>query len=722
MKNLKQKKKKKRYVPLRLNLLFLGVFVLFSMLIVRLGIVQIVYGNDFKREVERTEDVTVKYPVPRGKMYDRNKNIIVDNTPLNAIIYTKYQNTKPEEMLETARKLAKLIDKKPGKIPEWELIDYWLLNNEKEAKAKITIKEWDLYDEKKLKDKDIYRLQVERVTKAELESITSDRTEMEVLAIYRKFKAGYAQSPQIVKSGRNQKSPEDDKDAEIVTDKEFAAVSENLEDLPGVDTTTDWKRKHVFGDTLRSILGNVSDDEKGLPKQRLDYYMSRGYSRNDRVGTSYIEQQYEDILRGQKAQVKNETDKKGTIIETKLVSEGKRGKDIVLTIDMDLQRAVEKIIEDELWAGKRSGSSPLLDRAFVVLTNPHTGEILTMAGKKIERDKETGKYEMGDYALGTFTTSYNVGSAVKGATIYTGFKEGVIVPGSTFYDAPLLIKDTDEKSSWKAGIGTTNDIRALELSSNVYMFHIAIKIGGAFYKPNQPLSINLDGFNKMRSSFGQLGLGTRTGIDLPGESAGFPGPLEGGKLLDLAIGQYDTYTPMQLAQYVSTIANGGKRVQLHILKEIREPELDNKELGPLIKEFQPKVLNKLDGSQVWIDQIHKGFWRVMHGSEGTATRTFSKAAYNPAGKTGTAESFYDGFERKNFGKIPPAVMNLSLVSYAPADKPEVAMAVVVPWAYSGSRGPGYNSTIGKKVLDAYFELKEKRQKENEPAENSATTP
>ncbi|WP_139070168.1 peptidoglycan D,D-transpeptidase FtsI family protein [Bacillus sp. FJAT-27225] len=719
------KKKKKRFVPLRLNLLFLAIFFLFSMLIVRLGIVQIVYGDDFKREVERTEDVTVKYPVPRGKMYDRNQKVIVDNTPLNAIIYTKYQNTKPEEMLETARKLAKLIEKKPGKIPEWELIDYWLLTNPKKAKNKITKQEWKLYYKKDLKEKDIYRLQVERVTKEELETITNNPAEMEVLAIYRKFKSGYAQSPQIVKSGKKQRDPEDDKDIEIVTDEEFAAVSENLEDLPGVDTTTDWKRKYVFSNTLRSILGNVSNDEKGIPKEKLDYYLSRGYSRNDRVGTSYIEQQYENILRGQKAKVKNETDKAGSIIKSETVSEGKRGKDIVLTIDMELQKAVEKIIEDQLWAGKRSGSSPLLDRAFVVLTDPHTGEILTMAGKKIERNKDTGEYEIGDYALGTFTTSYSVGSAVKGATIYSGFKEGVIKPGSRFFDTAMVIRGTDEKSSHRAGIGWTDNVRALELSSNVYMFYIAIKIGGGYYERNQPLTINLNGFNKMRSAFGQFGLGTRTGIDLPGEAAGFPGPLEGGKLLDLAIGQYDTYTPMQLAQYVSTIANGGKRVQLHILKEIREPELDNKELGPILEEFQPKVLNKLDGSQVWLDQIHKGFWRVMHGAEGTATKTFSKTAYNPAGKTGTAEAFYDGFERKKFGKIPPEVMNLSLVSYAPAgpgQKPEVAMSVVVPWAYSGSRGPGYNSTIGKAVLDTYFELKEKRMKESQQVDNNTETP
>ena len=104
------KKKKKTHVPLRLNILFFVVFVLFSALILRLGVVQIVYGNDFKREIERTSDITTNNPVPRGKMFDRNGKVIVDNTPLNAITYTKSQNTSQKEMLQVAERLSKLIN------------------------------------------------------------------------------------------------------------------------------------------------------------------------------------------------------------------------------------------------------------------------------------------------------------------------------------------------------------------------------------------------------------------------------------------------------------------------------------------------------------------------------------------------------------------------------------------------------------------------------------
>src|SRR3954466_11569481 len=145
-----KKKKKKTHVPFRLNMLFFAVFLLFSVLILRLGVVQIVYGEDFKREIERTEDITVNNPVPRGKMFDRNGKVIVDNTPLNAITYTKFQDTSQEEMLETAERLAKLIDKDTSKIRERDKQDFWILKNTEKAKEKITEKEWDLYEQKEL--------------------------------------------------------------------------------------------------------------------------------------------------------------------------------------------------------------------------------------------------------------------------------------------------------------------------------------------------------------------------------------------------------------------------------------------------------------------------------------------------------------------------------------------------------------------------------------------
>ncbi|HYK71611.1 MAG TPA: penicillin-binding protein 2 [Pseudoneobacillus sp.] len=697
---MNKKKKKKTHVPIRLNILFFIVFILFSLLILRLGVVQIVYGDDFKREIERTEDITVNNPVPRGKMFDRNGKIIVDNTPENAITYTKYQGTNQQDLLQVAERLATLIDKDASKVQEREKKDYWILKNPERAKEKITKEEWVKFEEKKLDDKALYKLQLKRITEDELKELNTK--DLEILAIFREFNSGYTLTPQIVKNKN-------------VTPEEFAIVSENLQFLPGVDTTTDWERAYTFGDTLKTILGKVSSSDKGLPSERLDYFLARDYSRNDRVGLSYIEQQYEEVLHGQKAKVKNITDKGGNVLESVVVSDGKRGKDLVLTVDMDLQLEVEKIIEEELLAAKKEPRTALLDRAFVVLMDPHTGEILTLAGKQITKDKITGKQEMLDFAYGTFTTSYNAGSAVKGATILTGYKTGAIKPNTFFYDAPMTIKGTPEKSSWK-NFGNLNDIKALQVSSNVYMFKTAIEIGKGHYEFNQPLSYrNKHAWEDVRESFSQFGLGVRTGIDLPNEQVGFKGPLKTpGLLLDLVIGQYDIYTPMQLAQYVSTIANGGYRVQPHIVKEIREPLLNNDELGPIIEEIKPTILNRIDTKVEWMERVQEGFRRVTQEPGGTAYGAFANAPYHPSGKTGTAQALYDGPEMYKFkekNEIPPEVMNLSFVGYAPNDNPEVAIAVLVPWAYEGDEGHHANNEIARRSLDAYFNLKKKRMEE-----------
>ncbi|MBT2636535.1 penicillin-binding protein 2 [Bacillus sp. ISL-45] len=666
------------------------------MLILRLGIVQIVYGEDFKREIERTEDVTVNNPVPRGKMYDRNMKTIVDNIASKAITYTKSQSTDTKEMLMVAERLAKLISKDSKddleKVRERDKKDYWILRNEERAREKIKETEWAQYDEKKLDDKALYNLQLERITEKELNELT--KTDLEILAILREMMSGYALSPQIVKKN--------------VTPEEFAIVSENLDMLPGVDTTTDWERQYAYDKTLKSILGKVSDSEKGLPREKLEYYLARGYSRNDRVGLSYIEQQYEDVLHGQKAKVKNITDKGGNVLDTQMITEGQRGKDLVLTIDMDLQLAVEKIIEEELANAKQQPRTGLLDRAFVVLMDPNTGEVLTLAGKQMVKDEETGKTSMQDFASGNFTTSYNVGSAVKGATVLTGFSTGAISPGTQFYDTPVKIAKTNPKKSWKAGLGTLDDRNALKVSSNVYMFMTAINIGKGNYRYDQPLYLEPKAFDTMRNYFSQFGLGARTGIDLPNEMVGFKGAERGpGLLLDFAIGQYDTYTTLQLAQYVSTIANGGTRLQPRIVKEIREPVMKNNEVGPVLNEMDPVILNKVDAKPEWFDRVQEGFRRVMQERGGTAYGAFHTANYKPAGKTGTAQAFYDGPKRKNYEK-PPEVMNLSLVAYAPYENPEIAMAVMVPWAYEGNQGHHANNDIGRRVLDTYFELKKKR--------------
>ncbi|MED0827007.1 penicillin-binding protein 2 [Bacillus pacificus] len=692
----KQEKKSGRAVPMRLNILFSCVFILFSAMIIQLGKVQIIDGETYKNEVEKRENATVSLSVPRGKIFDREGNPVVDNKSLRTITYTKMKGVKSEEILKTARQLADIIEipqEDIDKLTETDKKDFWMQLNPKLTEKLVSKKEINKFRDKDITgknlDKKIEELKRKRVTDKDLQDLTDK--DVKVLAIKSKMTSGYQMAPQIIKKD--------------VSEKEFTIISEGLANLPGVDVSVDWERVYVNDGLFRSVLGNVSNSDEGLPSEKLDYYLVRDYSRNDRVGKSYIEQQYEDVLHGTKKEVRSVADKQGTTIRTETISEGKSGKNLTLTIDMELQKKVEESIEKILKAYK--GSESMLDRAFVVMMNPKNGQVLSMAGKRlVEKD---GKTEVEDYALGTMTSSYELGSTVKGATVLTGFETKAITPGTYFYDAPMKLKGTREKKSWKE-FGNIDDLRALQVSSNVYMFHTALKIAGVDYVKNSSLNIKQEHFDKMRYYFRQFGLGVPTGIDLPNETAGQIGKKDNqpGFLLDYSIGQYDTYTPLQLVQYISTIANGGYRMKPQIVQEVREQTSQKDEIGKVLHAVEPIVLNKIDMKEEYINQVKEGFRKVFQEGDGTGVRAFQKASYKPAGKTGTAQTVYGGesdIGRNEKGERRECY-NLTLAGYAPYDNPEVAFSVVVPWVMNDKSG--INSDIGKEVLDAYFELKNKR--------------
>lgn len=692
--NNSKKKKKKPILPARLNLLFFIVFLLFSVLIIRLGVVQIVKGEEFKSQLESQVSNVVTKSVPRGIIYDRDGNVIVGNSPQRTIMYTRGDDVSTDEMLEVAETLSGLIEMDTSDLKDRDKKDHWMRLYPDERKELVTDEEEDAIqlkgDEEGKStdeiDKEIYQLELERVDETKIAQLTPQ--DLEILAIYSKMSSGYKNTPVVIKSGSTSKTEDNG-----VTDQEFAAVSEHLDLLPGVDTSTDWERTYPYGDTLRSILGNVSTTDQGLPSDKLDYYLTRDYNRNDRVGTSYIEQEYEDLLHGKEAKYEVETDENGTVTESTVIYEGERGSDLVLTFDMELTKKVEEIVEDELWS--TNSENPHADRAFVVVTNPNTGEVLSMVGKQIVKNSDTGKKEMLDYSLGNITSAYEMGSSVKGATLLMAWDSGAVEPGQTFVDEPLRIKGTPVKGSY-TNMGAITDRTAIAKSSNVYMFKSIIAMGGGHYVPGEALRLNDDLLTEMRSYYNQFGLGVQTGIDLPNEISGIKGTglmsENPGYALDLSIGQYDTYTPLQLAQYVSTIANGGYRLKPQILKEVKEPVLSEDEPQNTITEVSPVVLNRLSMDEKYIDRIQEDFRLVMKPG-GTAYSRFVGAPYEAAGKTGTAQTYVDG----------EYVENHILVAYAPYDNPEVAISVVVPYVKKASDA---NQVIGRQVLDAYFELKD----------------
>lgn len=681
LKRLKEKsndEKVRNTMNRRINFIFGLVVFIFAIMVLRLGYLQIAQGSHYKQLIKNDENITVNESVPRGRIVDRNGKVLVDNASKMAIIYTRGRKTSQKEMLETAKKLSSLIKMDTDKITDRDKKDFWVTLHPQKVKD-LMKKEQSMLEDGSISQEQYDKQQRKKIGKKQLSELS--KKDLQILAIYREMNAGSTLDPQTIKN-------------EDVTEKEYAAVSQQLSKLPGVNTSMDWDRKYPYKDTLRGIFGDVSTSTEGLPKELTEQYLSKGYSRNDRVGKSYLEYQYEDVLRGKKKQMKYTTDKSGKVINSEVVNPGSRGHDLQLTIDIDLQKKVESLLDKQI-AKLRSQGAKDMDNAMIVVQDPKNGDILAMAGKQISKN---GK--LTDYDIGNFTAQFAVGSSVKGGTLLAGYQNKAIKVGEQMVDEPLKFQGGLTKRSYfnKDGRVTINDKEALMHSSNVYMFKTALKLAGDPYYSGMPLpnDISIAG-QKLRKGLNQVGLGVKTGIDLPNETNGQIEPLTNnpGNYLDLSIGQYDTYTPLQLSQYVSTIANNGYRIQPHIGLSIHDAT-NKDELGPVKRKVKGNVLNKVNNSQKEIDEVKDGFKMAFNEKDGTGYASFKDTVVPSAGKTGTAEVFQDGEPR----------VNSTYIGYAPIKDPKLAFSIVYtnqpvppPWLNGGD--------LGRDVINYYFKDKDK---------------
>ena len=692
--------KKKTHLPFRLNMVFFIVFLLFGAIILQLGVVQILNGEEAQDEIDRTENTTTNIPVPRGEMYDRYGRVVVNNEPLYSITYTPPKGVKQQDRLELAEKLAQYINMEfENKLSTRDLKEYFFLENREEVVERIKDK-----DTKEMDNGEVYQLQLDSIKETEVTSY--DNPTKEVIAIKKELDKAYALSPHIIKNSN-------------ISYEEYSSVAEHLGSLPGINVTSDWEREYPYGNTFRNYVGNITSREQGIPRDNLDYFMSLDYSRNDRVGTSGLEQQYEQVLKGTKEKVQYEIDKNNDVVNSNVIREGERGKDLVLTLDVELQEKVDQILREELESAIQQAptENKHLENSVAVVSNPKTGEILAISGQKYNRNLEEGEERFSDTSHQAVYNAYMSGSTVKGATILTGLHEGAIDPGQTVNDRAIKISSDREKSSYTSNIGVVDDIAAIQQSSNVYMYFLAMYLGKEFdYQYGRPISLKNGTFQTFLYNFNQFGLGVETGLDFPYEETGFEGknPADG-NILDFAIGQYSTYTAMQLNQYVSTIANGGSRLKMKLVKEIHDPSTSSDGLGPIYKEYSPEIINQLEMDSAYIERVQEGFRQVFQTSEGTASSVFSNstyAKYNMAGKTGTAEASksipVNGGESY---RLEDNLLNKTLIGYAPHDDPEVAFSVVTPYLGNDTPTTGVSNKIGARIGKAYFDLKEEREKE-----------
>lgn len=679
--------KKKSSTPIRMKIILGVIFVLFGLLIGQLAYLQLGYGSKFKAEVEKTDSTVVSSQVPRGVMYDSRGRVLVGNKANNAITYTKGASTSTSQVYQISTALSNYISITDEKPTSEMLAEYYLADQANSTKIQAKLP--------KSQQADSENLTQNLIAEVKREKLHYTANQKTAAIIFNKISGAYTLSTIYVKNKN-------------LTDRELALVGEHLSELPGVGIGTDWERSYPNGSSIQSIIGSVSTEKSGLPSDNLHYYLAQGYSRNDRVGTSYLEKEYEALLKGSKSENQIITKSNGDIKQTKTVYKGQAGASLVLTIDAQYQKKVQAALKSVYQSALTSGAATYSNGAYAIAMNPQTGALLAVAG--LSHDPDTNKTV--DNALGVINQSFVMGSVVKGATVAGGLINKVITPYSnTMPETPIYLPGSAvKKSVYPIGTFSSLDAEtALEVSSNIYMMHLALNWVKAKYVPKQYISMPDNAFEILRRNFNMFGLGQKTGVDLPGETAGIQGRsydsngnLLSGSLLDLSYGNYDAYTPIQLVQYISTIATGGYRVQPYIVQSIGQTSSNGKKVY-ISYDKKPNVQQQIPWTSAELNVVRTGMYRVVHGTNGWGTAHFLKDVKpSISGKTGTAQTFYYNPKHPN-SKNTRELINATFVGFAPSNKPKLAVAVVFPGLDPDLEGK-YTLQVAKAMVQDYFKL------------------
>lgn len=665
-------------IPIRLNLLFSIIILLFMTIIGRLLYMQVLNKGFYETKLASASKTKVTTSSARGEIYDASGKPLVENTVKQVVSFTRNNKMTAADLKETAKKLLAYVGVTSPTLTDRQLADYYLADQDVYKKVVESLPREKRLDSdgNRLSESELYNNAVDSVQTSQLNYTEDDKKEIYLfsqLNAVGNFATGTIATDSL-------------------TDTQIALIASASKNLPGISISTSWDRK-VLETSLSSIVGSVSSEKAGLPAEEADAYIKKGYSLNDRVGTSYLEKQYEETLQGKRSVKEIHLDKYGNMESVENIEDGTKGNNIKLTIDLAFQDSVDNLLKSYFNSELGNGGAKYSEGVYAVALNPKTGAVLSMSGLK--HDLKTG--DLTPDSLGTVTNVFVPGSVVKAATISSGWENGVLSGNQTLTDQPIVFQGSAPIYSWyKLAYGSfpITAVEALEYSSNAYMVQTALGIMGQTYQPNMFVGTsNLEtAMGKLRATFGEYGLGAATGIDLPDESTGFvPKEYNFANFITNAFGQFDNYTPMQLAQYVATIANNGVRLAPHIVEGIYDNN-DKGGLGELIQAIDTKEINKVNISESDMAILHQGFYQVSHGTSPLTTgRAFSDGAtVSISGKTGTGESYVAGSQEAN---------NTNAVAYAPTENPQIAVAVVFPHNTNLTKNVG--PAIARDIINLY---------------------
>ena len=666
-------------IPIRLNLLFAIVILLFLAIIGRLLYMQVLHKDFYENKLASASQTRVTMGSARGEIYDAAGKPLVQNAVKQVVSFTRSNKMTAADLKDISKKLLDYVTVTSPELTDRQMADYYLADTEVYKKTVEALPKDKRYDSdgNQLSESELYNNAAESIAANQL-----NYSDDEKKAIYL---FSQLNSVENFATGNIQTDP--------LTDTQVALIASASKKLPGISISTSWDRK-VLETSLSSIVGTVSSEKSGLPAEEVDAYLKKGYSLNDRVGTSYLEKQYEEVLQGKRTIKEIHLDKHGDMESVENIEEGSKGNNIKLTIDLTFQDSVDSLLKSYFNSELANGGAKYSEGVYAVALNPKTGAVLAMSGMK--HNLETG--ELTPDSLGTVTNVFVPGSVVKAATISSGWENGVLSGNQTLTDQPIVFQGSAPINSWYTpyyGSFPITAVEALEYSSNAYMVQTALGIMGQTYQPNMTVGTNNleSAMGKLRATFGEYGLGVSTEIDLPDESTGFiPQKFDLANYLTNAFGQFDNYTPMQLAQYVATIANNGVRLAPHIVEGIYDNN-DKGGLGELIQAINTKEINKVNISESDMAILHQGFYQVSHGTSPLTTgRAFSDGAtVSISGKTGTAESYVAGGQKE--------ANNTNAVAYAPTENPQIAVAVVFPHNTNLTKNVG--PAIARDIINLY---------------------
>ncbi|MGI6269599.1 MAG: penicillin-binding transpeptidase domain-containing protein [Candidatus Howiella sp.] len=476
--------------------------------------------------------------------------------------------------------------------------------------------------------------------------------------------------------------------AEDISTDTMTRILESAFDLPGIEIDVVPIREYPDTSIAPSIMGTIGP----IYAEDWESLKSQGYSYNDKVGKSGIEGYAESYLKGADGVREITTDGDGNILSSQVTKEAVSGNTVILGLDKKLQKVAQTELENLVNNLKTSTDGEASAGACVAI-QVKTGEVLASANyPSYTLDEYYDDYAKlaADTSKPLFDRAFNgiypPGSSFKPAVALAALNEGIIAKDTTIRCVHTYSYYTGYRPSCLGTHGYINVVNALSKSCNYFFFDVGRQLG----------------IDKLNAYCKQLGLGVLTGVEIseskgilasPAYRESVGGTWHPGDVIQAAIGQSDnSFTPLQLATYTATIANGGTRYQSRLIHEIRSYSLDQ-----VVIDSTPTVLNTLQLAAGTLDTVKEGMLSVTE--DGTGSGTFRSYSIKVGGKTGTAETSLGGD-------------NSMFIAFAPYEDPEIAVAVIVE---HGGHGSG-NGSLVKAIFDAYFFASD--EKYDEPAYNA----